>query len=178
MSLIKLPYLGNSTYGNQSKSPKGYNEIKGLDQYKGAYTRNVRIVRVDLLSNLCDHFSEETIRKHRTVIYYILAGYATASNHKLVVESLEYIYTVDDVFRVKLGKLVYFRDTNLEGLSIYDALLKDVENSIPDVWKDVVKEVPHIKTICDSELYLYFSVSDSIPVKSLVQIKGLEVISR
>lgn len=178
MSLIKLPYLGSSTYGTQNSSPSGYSEIQGIEQYNNAYTRNVRIVRVDLLSNLEDHFTLETISKYRSVIYYILAGHGTQEQSKLILQSLEQLYKEDEVFKIKLGKLVYFRDTDLEGLSIYDALIKDVKNNIPAVLGSVIKRVPHVKVICESHLYLYLSVSDVTPIQTLLQFKGLEVISR
>lgn len=178
MSLIKLPYLGSSSYGTQNSSPNGYSEIQGIDQYNSAYTRNVRIVRVDLLSNLEDHFTLETIAKYRGVIYYILAGHGTQQQSKLILESLEQLYKEDEVFKIKLGKLVYFRDTDLEGMSIYDALIKDVRNKIPTVMNETIKAVPHVKVICDSHLYLYMSVTDSTPIQTLLQFRGLEVISR
>lgn len=178
MSLIKLPYLGSSTYGTQSNSPSGYSEIQGIEQYNNAYTRNVRIVRVDLLSNLEDHFTLETVAKYRSVIYYILAGHGTQDKAKLILQSLEQLYKEDEVFKIKLGKLVYFRDTNLEGMSIYDALLKDVKNSISGVMNDTIKRIPHVKVICDSHLYLYLSVSENTPIQTLLQYRGLEVISR
>lgn len=178
MSLIKLPYLGNNIYGEIRKSPIGYNEVNGIDKYNNSKTRNVNIVRVDLLYYLEEHFSKETLDKHRSVLYYIIAGYGTSENSKLILESLEYIYTIDDIFRVKFGKIVYFRDTELERLSIYDALIQDVKSSIKSCWGKVTSAVPHVKVILDSHLYLYLSVTDKIELKDLLQIKGLEVISK
>lgn len=178
MSLIKLPYLGSSTYGEQNNSPSGYSEIQGIDKYDNAYTRNVRIVRIDLLSNLEDHFTLEIIAKYRSVIYYILAGYGTKDKSKLILQSLEQLYKEDEVFKIKLGKLFYFRDTNLEGISLYDALIKDVKSSIEQVRTNTINKVPHVKVICESHLYLYLSVSNLTPIQTLVQFRGLEVISR
>lgn len=178
MSLIKLPYLGSNIYGEILKSPSGYNEINGIDKYNNSYPRNVRIVRVDLLYYLTEHFSSETIKKYRDVLYFILAGYQSSDNNKLILESLEYIYTIDDIFKVKLGKIVYFRDTKFESLSVYNALLEDTKLSIDSVREQVVSIVPHVKIICDSHLYIYFSVSEFKQIEELIQIRGLEVVSR
>lgn len=178
MSLIKLPYLGKNSYAEVNKSPKGYSEISGIEQYNDSSVRNVRIVRVDLVSYLLDHFSEDVLSKHRNELYYIFAGYGSNGNTQTIVSYLEYVYTIDKVFQVKLGKIVYFRDTKLEGLSIYEALIEDVRISLGSIWNSVVQSVPHVKLICDSHLYLYFSVSETMSITDLLQIRGLEVISR
>lgn len=156
----------------------GYNEVNGVQEYNNASLRNVRVVRVDSLYYMKEYFSDSTIVKSRNAIYYILAGYGIKDNRELVVSSIEDLYKKDDVFKVKLGKIVYFRDVKLEGLSVYDALLEDARISIEMAWKEIFSITPYVKFICDTKLYLYFSVNNILRIEDLLQIKGLEVISR
>lgn len=175
---IKLLYLGSNVTGYQSNSPFGYNEVKGVEKYFNASLRNVRVVRVDLLQYLTEHFTVETVKKYRNVLYYILAGYGKEDNMDLISQSLETLYKEDEVFRIKMGKIFYFRDSEYANLSVYDTLLRDVRVALGLAWNTVLKNVPYIKVVCDSHLYLYLSVSQSVDVRSLLSIPGLEVVSK
>lgn len=178
MSLIRLPYLGKDAVGVVKNSPRGYSEIQGVEQYSNEYVRSVRIIRVDLLLYLTEHFSIDTLVKYRDSIYYILSGHGASTNKELIAKSIEYIYTLDNIFRIKMGKIIYFRDTTLEGLSVYDALLADVYSIFYKIKSDVIRTVPYIKIIGDSSMYVYISISKLIDITTLSNIKGLVVLSR
>lgn len=181
MSLqIRLPYLGTNAEGISNKSPMGYNEISEVSNYNNASLRNVRVVRVDLIKYLTEHFSFESMVKYRTFLYYIIAGYGmdTKESKQAIANGLESLYKEDEVFRMKMGKIVYFRDSKYEGLSVFDALLQDINRSLFLALNDVNSKVPYTKIICDSYLYYYYSVNLNIPVNKLLEIKGLEVVSR
>lgn len=178
MSLIRLPYLGNNSLVTMNETPVGYTEISGLDDYSGVRVRNVYIVRVDLLKYLTEYFSMESLSIYRSAIYYIISGKGMNTNKELIVKTLEYLYVNDDSFKLKLGKLVYFRDTHLEGLSVYSALLEDIKLNIKHIENKILGSIPHRKYICNSMLYYYFSIDNEISRETIKNILGVEVVSR
>jgi hypothetical protein len=179
MSAIKLPYLGNNAYAEIYNTPNGYQEVTNLDKYNNSIIRNTRIFRVDLLYYLNDYFELSTIRKYRAAIYYIISGIAMMkSNKDLIAKSLESLYKEDPKFKIFIGKVYYFRDTEDEELSLYEAIVTNVNKSILSLLDELPKKIPSKKYIINSQLYLYFSIDSIFPIEELMKVKGLEVISR
>lgn len=178
MSQIRLPYLGSNAYAQMSRSPNGYREVSGIEQYNGASVRNVNIVRIDALYNLDGYFKKETLDKYRQVIYHILSGHGITENKDTIMQSIEHLYKTDEIFRTKISKIFYFRDYDLESLSVYDALVKDVQKETDRVIDEILPTLPIVKILAYSKLYTYISVSKGIDMREFEHVKGMEVISR
>ena len=163
----------------EKMSPLGYCEVPGLEAYNGTSLRNVRVIRVDIIKYLTEYFSEDTLNKYRNALYHIIAGYSmdTKDSRSKISNALRDLYISDEVFQLKLGKMFYFRDIDYDNLSMYDTLMESIKLSINDIRRDISFKVPHIKLICESKLYLYYSVSKIESTIKLTEITGLEVIS-
>lgn len=177
MSLIRLPYLGPDAIAEIRQTPNGFDEVDAINLYNNARLRNVRVVRVDILKRLASHFSHTTIENYRNVLYFILSGKATEENKATVNAFIKDVYEEDPIFRVKLGMIFYFRDSDLEKYSIFDALVIDTCRAIKAEMLKVEQELPHVKLIAESEMYLYFSISESLLPERYKNIVGLEVVS-
>ena len=185
MSLVRLPYLGKDVLGEIYESPRGYSEVKGIDLYNNASIRNNVIVKIDLLKYLNEHFSIETINAYRSALYYIIAGYGndTDESKSTINGALLRIYKDDEVFKLKLAKIFYFRGVNLDHLPVYDALLEDIKRHLEKVKVNVQKVVDESKMsnslLFEHELYLYYSISSyTFDINKANSITGLEVVSK
>lgn len=183
MLSIKLPYLGSNAIVEEIETPMGYTEINGIELYNNASIRNNVIVRVDLLRYLNEYFTDYTISKERDILYYILSGKGYNNMKDGINEFLSKTYQEDEVFKVKLAKIFYFRGFNLENLSVYHALLEDVKISINKIRNDVQKLLDEKrlsnKLIVEHKLYAYYSISNyTFDLNKLNSIPGLEVVSR
>lgn len=171
----RLYYLGNNAIANKSKAPFGYDEYTGLEQYNNVALRNVRVVRVDLLRYI-DVFSNDTLNNYRDVIYYILSG--RKGDMDKINNALSFLHDSDATFKLFLGKIYYFREDKYSHLSVYDTILHQARDLIGVAWDTVVNTVPHVKVLLNSHLYIYMSVSQNIDINTLLDINGLELISR
>lgn len=172
--MIRLPYLRSNTFSEINESPMGYTEVLNAGAYKGASIRNGKIVRVDLLYYLPEHFSDSALLKYRDVIYFIVAGYGHPEKQSTIEAAIKQLYIEDEVFRLRIGMYVYFRDYSLAKFSIYETLLLDVKDALSKLSSPLLA----CKCIFSSSLYKYYIVNENLFNEELLSTRGLEVISK
>lgn len=169
--MIRLDYLTGALCELQT-SPRGYYELKGVEQYYNAVCRNKVILRADLLFNINTIFSREALQVYRTAIYNLIAGYIVDKNKIQIL--FEWLYCNDSVFKQWLARLLYFSGDTVD-LSVYDYLMREVRQKY-ESWLcrfQYDMKLAGARFMFDSNCYGYFAINDAC--RELIIPGGYEV---
>lgn len=153
----KLQYLTN-TYVNVVKSPNGFPEVQGIEQYENAKCREKVIFRLDLMRGLRSMFTDETLFKYRPVIYRLLAGWI---NDKAKISAIvSQLYVDDQNFKEWMFSAVYFESVPCR-VPLYQHICETASKLMGVAQEEITNKLDiNAKPIAVAEGYLYCAVND------------------
>lgn len=158
------------------QTPYKFPEVIGIDNYNGASLRGKVVFRIDTLYSLKGIVTEDTLSKHRTLLYNLISG--KNRDKQLVSKIFQALYFEDKDFRVFLGEKVHF--DNLEEKSLYTSVMISLHNTIKAAENRLKEELKlrNIKYLVYSHCYVYASVSDTSIVVNVPKGYREEIVSR
>lgn len=153
----KLQYLTNA-YVNVGKSPNGFPEVQGIEQYTNARCREKVIFRLDLLCGLRSMFTEETLLKYRPVIYNLLAGWI--SERERISAIVSQLYADDQKFKEWLFSAVYFEGVTCR-IPLYQHICETASKLMGTAQEEITNKLDiNAKPVAVAGGYLYCAVND------------------
>lgn len=167
-------YIGTPIYFG--KSPYGYEEVSGLENYVDASPRNKVVYRLDMLYAINDMFEESTIDKFRNVIYGMVSG--NIKDKVKLAELFKELYLFDKKFHIWCGAAVTFEGAG-QTKSLYAVFIDSVRLRMMICRKSLDKfysvNVGHI--LYESKLYLYVGDDDNTASKVIPKALKGEVLT-